>query len=81
MRLYNEPIQTQGNPLPTSFHWRGRLFRIDSVVDHWVLKGRWWGQEEQRTYYLVYAETPDTTGYFEVCSSTCSGWLLVRVYD
>ncbi len=82
MRLYNEPIDAPpGEVPPTRFRWRDRCFHVNKVVDWWILQGRWWHQEEQRIYYLVDAAATDSQGYFELCSSSCRGWLLVKVYD
>ena len=43
---------------PASFVWRRRRYRVQRVVQLWVLDTGWWDQEArvQRCYWRVHAE-------------------------
>jgi hypothetical protein len=47
MRRYDDPVETRmglvsGMEGPEQFLWRGRLWKVRSVVAHWVETGPWW---------------------------------------
>jgi hypothetical protein len=47
MRRYDDPVETRmglvsGMEGPEQFLWRGRLWKVRSVVAHWVATGPWW---------------------------------------
>ena len=47
MRRYDDPVETrmgqvQGMEGPEQFLWRGRLWKVRSVLAHWVETGPWW---------------------------------------
>lgn len=47
MRRYDDPVETRmglvsGVEGPEQFLWRGRLWKVRSVVAHWVETGPWW---------------------------------------
>jgi Family of unknown function (DUF6504) len=57
-RAYGEPIDVQARDdgRPTRFVWRGRLYTVRAVVEHWVINREWWQQpeEEARQPELVF---------------------------
>ncbi|WP_341925496.1 DUF6504 family protein [Nocardioides psychrotolerans] len=43
MRRYDDPVEVrQGGDGPEQFLWRGRLWKVRSVLAHWVETGPWW---------------------------------------
>ncbi|GHJ58169.1 hypothetical protein NOK12_06880 [Nocardioides sp. OK12] len=49
MRRYDEPVEVRCGVLagtettvPEQFLWRGRLWKVRSVLEHWVETGEWW---------------------------------------
>jgi hypothetical protein len=53
MRRYDDPVEVRrgaiggavgdpGEEGPTQFLWRGRLWKVRSVLAHWVETGPWW---------------------------------------
>lgn len=45
MRRYDESVAvrtSEGADAPESFVWRGRLYLVHAVVDHWVQRRPWW---------------------------------------
>jgi hypothetical protein len=47
MRRYDDPVETRmgqvsGMEGPEQFLWRGRLWKVRSVLAHWVETGPWW---------------------------------------
>lgn len=47
MRRYDDPVevrrgQVSGVEAPEQFLWRGRLWKVRSVLAHWVETGAWW---------------------------------------
>jgi hypothetical protein len=55
-RVYGEPVNVQAREdgRPARFVWRGRLYAVRSVMEHWVVNREWWretgkaGQAGQR---------------------------------
>jgi len=43
-RVYGEPVevQTREDGRPTRFGWRGRLYAVREVQEHWVVNRAWW---------------------------------------
>lgn len=59
MRRYDDPVEVRRGPVggavgepgeegPEQFLWRGRLWRVRSIVAHWVETGAWWQQAAAR---------------------------------
>jgi hypothetical protein len=51
MRRYADPVEVRrgwvpdvGMEGPEQFLWHGRLWKVRSVVAHWVETGPWWGR-------------------------------------
>lgn len=47
MRRYDDPVEVRrgmvdGSEGPEQFLWRGRLWKVQAVVAHWVETGAWW---------------------------------------
>ena len=43
VRVVEEPIEVRvGDVSPEQFLWRGRLYRVMEVVDHWEERCAWW---------------------------------------
>jgi hypothetical protein len=47
MRRYDDPVDVRkgmvdGSEGPEQFLWRGRLWKVHSVLAHWVETGAWW---------------------------------------
>ena len=47
-RVYGEPVevQTREDGRPTRFVWRGRLYTVRSIVEHWVVNREWWQEPD-----------------------------------
>lgn len=44
-RLYGEPVDVWArDDGPARFAWRGRLYTVLRVLDHWVVSRDWWQQ-------------------------------------
>lgn len=58
---------------------RGReRYRVHETVEMWIVRGRWWGCETLRYYYLLATDL----GLVEVMWDTrMQAWMLVKVYD
>jgi hypothetical protein len=42
VRRYEEPIEVREGDVPEAFVWRGRLYVVRSVLDHWQERRSWW---------------------------------------
>ncbi len=47
MRRYDDPVDVRkgmvdGSEGPEQFLWRGRLWKVQAVLAHWVETGAWW---------------------------------------
>ena len=46
-RTYAEPVDVGvQDGRPTRFVWRGRLYTVLGVLDHWVISREWWKQQD-----------------------------------
>ena len=47
-RVYGEPVevQTRADGRPTRFVWRGRLYAVRSIAEHWVINREWWTESD-----------------------------------
>jgi len=43
-KVYGEPVnvQTRDDGRPVRFVWRGRLYTVRAILEHWVLNREWW---------------------------------------
>jgi hypothetical protein len=47
-RLYGEPVNVQARDdgRPARFVWRGRLYTVGAILEHWVINREWWQDPE-----------------------------------
>ncbi|KRE36854.1 hypothetical protein ASG73_10995 [Janibacter sp. Soil728] len=97
VRLVEEAIEVRvAETRPEQFLWRGRLYRVTEVVDHWQERRAWWratdGQSLSqvplaRDVWRVSASRgrSGTPGVYDLGvdggSSGASDWLLLRTQD
>lgn len=54
-RVYGEPVEVWvRDDRPVRFVWRGSLYTVSRVLEHWMTTREWWRRQE--------AEDPDETG-------------------
>ena len=43
-RVYGEPVgvRAREDGRPTRFVWRGRLYTVCAILEHWVVNREWW---------------------------------------
>ncbi len=43
-RVYGEPVnvQARADGRPARFVWRGRLYSVRAILEHWVVSREWW---------------------------------------
>ena len=43
-RVYGEPVNVQARDdgRPARFVWRGRLYTVRAILEHWVFNREWW---------------------------------------
>lgn len=60
MRRYDDPVEVRKGAAdnPEQFLWRGKLWKVRSVLAHWVETGSWW----QSTGARAVLGTDDTAG-------------------
>lgn len=97
VRLVEESIEVRvGEARPEQFLWRGRLYRVTEVVDHWQERRDWWratgGQSLSqvplaRDVWRVSASRGlgSAPGVYDLGvdgdPSSASDWLLLRTQD
>lgn len=91
-RVYGEPVevQTWEDGRPARFVWRGRMYAVRAVIEHWVVNREWWrdpdvapGQPEM-LYWRVEAAAGLglPSGPYELRRDVAAGrWTLRRVAD
>lgn len=62
--------------LPRELVWEGRTYRVQEVIDAWVVEGKWWEGEVRRRYFRVLTDR----GTLDVYRSG-EGWILAGVLD
>lgn len=89
-RIYAEPIEVWlADGRPAQFAWRGRLYLVRQVLEHWVTTREWWkrtgaepGEPTEREFWRVEAVAGRTTGVYELRFDAATGeWVLLRVWD
>ena len=50
MRRYDDPVEVRKGAAddPEQFLWRGKLWKVRSVLAHWVETGSWWQSADAR---------------------------------
>ncbi|PEN12651.1 hypothetical protein CRI94_14145 [Longibacter salinarum] len=66
------------NDVPARVHWNDTSYRVESLVECWVVETRWWADADfsRRVYYRLYTDR----GVLEVFRSG-ERWILARVSD
>ena len=92
-RVYGEPVNVQARKdgRPTRFVWRGRLYAVRSVMEHWVVNREWWRgtdqpqpDEPELRFWRVEASAGQgvPSGVYELRQDVATGaWTLRRVLD
>ena len=91
-RTYAEPVEVGvSGGRPARFVWRGRLYTVLGVLDHWVISREWWKQQNpdldtpaEREFWRVEAAPGVSVraGTYELRHDLATGqWILARVWD
>jgi hypothetical protein len=89
-RRYGEPVQVgRTDGAPERFLWRGRLYLVRAVLEHWMEAGSWWQRMavpvglvgtapdsgDEREYWRVEAaaERRAASGIYDLCFDWLSG--------
>ena len=89
-RVYGDPIDVwtiEGRPV--RFVWRGRLYTVRRVLEHWVTTRDWWREQHpeaetasEREFWRVEAAPDDEIGVYELRFDAATGtWMLSRAWD
>ena len=85
-RLYGEPVdvQTADDGSPARFVWRGRLYAVRAVLEHWAANREWWRDpdpEAEMLYWRVEASAGQSmpSGPYELRKA--GEWTLRQVED
>lgn len=94
MRLYDDPVEVRRGETegPDQFLWRGRLWKVRTVLAHWVETAPWWQSTEpavgadllvERELWRVEAGRGISgTGVFDLSFNWSDGrWQLVGCAD
>ncbi|MEQ9104740.1 MAG: hypothetical protein RIE53_08585 [Rhodothermales bacterium] len=77
MKRRFEPIEVEvTRGLPVLVHRASRAYRVQSLLDAWVVQGRWWADEERRVCFRV-----ATSGGIMELYRSGDQWTLARVED
>jgi len=91
-KVYGEPVDVWiRDGRPARFVWRGRLYTVLGVLDHWVSSREWWKQQapgpgtpSEREFWRVDASPgggAPSAAYELRRDAATGGWLLARVWD
>jgi len=98
-RVYGEPVEVQTREdghRPARFVWRGRLYAVHSVLEHWVVNRDWWREDDpgqaqpELEFWRVEASAGQgqgrgrgqASGTYELRRDLATGtWTLRRVAD
>lgn len=86
-RAYGEPVNVQARDdgRPARFVWRGRLYTVHAILEHWVINREWWadpaaepGQPELEFWRVEASPGPGmTAGVYELRREIATGaWTL-----
>jgi hypothetical protein len=88
-RVYGEPVtvRARDDGRPARFVWRGRLYTVRAILEHWVVNREWWrdpeaerGQAELEFWRVEAAAGPAmTAGVYELRRDAATdSWTLRR---
>ncbi|MQA86915.1 MAG: nucleotidyltransferase [Streptosporangiales bacterium] len=89
-RVYGEPVDVVvSGGRPVRFVWRGQLYVVRRVLEHWVTTREWRRRVDreaegptERRFWRIEAVTGDQVGVYELRLDTATGrWLLSRAWD
>lgn len=81
MRLCMEEIDVScEGTRPIAVHWRGGVYHVSSILDHWTSRTSWWTSEDGADDHRYYLLLETSTIVMEVFR-TRQGWMLSRLYD
>ena len=91
-RTYGEPVDVWvQDGKPARFAWRGRLYTVLSVLDHWVISREWWRRQNpdldtpaEREFWRVEASAGRNTqvsAYELRRDFATEQWMLARIWD
>ena len=90
-RVYGESVevQTREDGRPVGFEWRGRLYTVIAVQEHWMVNRDWWREsapvpaQPELQFWRVEASTgTGATGTYELRRDIAAGsWTLRRIAD
>jgi hypothetical protein len=91
-RAYGEPVNVRARDdgRPTRFVWRGRLYTVSAILEHWVVNREWWrdpeaerGQPELEFWRVEASEGPAmTAGVYELRrEAVADSWTVRRGFD
>jgi len=92
-RVYGEPVEVQTREdghRPARFVWRGRLYAVRAVLEHWVVNREWWQEADpvpahpELEFWRVEASSGQgqPAGTYELRRDVAAGtWTLRRVAD
>jgi hypothetical protein len=91
-RVYGEPVevQTREDGRPVRFAWRGRLYTVIAVQEHWLVNRDWWREtvpvpaRPELQFWRVEASTGpgQPQGTYELRRDIAAGtWTLRRIAD
>lgn len=77
MKRKREPLSVDtANGKPTAIRAGRRVYRVNEILDRWVIQGEWWATEKRREYFRVLTDQ----GACELYSEG-DGWHLTKVLD
>jgi hypothetical protein len=90
--VYGEPVNVRARDdgRPARFLWRGRLYAVSAILEHWVVNREWWrdpeaerGQPELEFWRVEASSGPAmTAGVHELRREAATGiWTVRRGFD
>lgn len=77
-KIVDQPVLVVENKgIPQRFFWFRHWFSVEEVMDKWRETGRWWEEDEEKTFYRV---ADKEGGVFEIYLNKRT-WNLYKVYD